>query len=62
MRTTRCQECRRYLDGLTDGAERHPLYDRLCVACGNEAQREEGGHSRHDQQLRERLLYPEACS
>jgi hypothetical protein len=57
----RCGTCRRYLDGLTAGAERHPIYDRLCVGCGNAEQRAEGGHARRDQRLREGLLYPEAC-
>jgi hypothetical protein len=56
---SRCDECRRYLDGLTEGAERHPIYSSLCVACGRSAQREEGGHGYRDQRLREGLLYPE---
>jgi len=58
---TRCQQCRQYLDGLTDGAERHPIYDGLCVGCGNAEQRAGGGHGQSDQRLREGLLYPEAC-
>lgn len=59
--TKRCQECLRYLDGLTDGAERHPIYGSLCIACGKSAQREEDGWSRRDQRIRERALYPEVA-
>ena len=61
MKPARCAECRAYLDGLTDGAEPHPIYSNLCVRCGCAAQRAELGHDRHDQQLREGLLYPETA-
>lgn len=55
----RCRKCRRYVDGLTDSAVRHPIFDDLCVQCGNKEQRSGVGHTRADQQLREHLVYPE---
>lgn len=56
----RCDGCGRYLDRLTPEAEPHPIAENLCVGCGVEWQREDGW-SKSDQQLREGLLYPEAC-
>ena len=54
MSAKRCAECGRYLDGLTDGAEEHPLYKRHCVQCGEIALKEDGGWTMGQQIRRER--------
>lgn len=49
----RCEKCGKYLDGLTDGAEPHPIYFMYCVADGEEAMQDDGGWSASDQARRE---------
>jgi hypothetical protein len=53
----RCEECGKYLDGLTKDSERHPVYEEYCVKCGTEVVKFDGPWTMRDQYRREAELH-----